>query len=680
MKILTAKKRTFSFFTLLIALGLNIGFVVFGVGFLVNNSNRIRQQALAASATHFVSTSGNDTYPGTQAQPWKTLKKASLSSVPGDVIMILPGTYFEKLAPQNSGTSGNYITFMADPGTVTLDGSGVSLGSSGDGMVQILGKSYIKVSGLIIKNSSQSGVNLQADASSIKPNYVEITRMSISNTNQVGIKVSNSTNINLNNNSINYVKYSSGIGVWTSDHVVVDHNMIVNAHVMSEAAGGHEESLSVANTTNFEVSNNDVSMNGQTAYLGNEGIDIKEASRYGKVHHNYIHDYSGEGGALYVDAWKAISPSLSNIDIYSNFLKNTANGINIGSEQGGTAENINVYNNLVYNTGSVGIGVPGRTGDGLRRNVNIYNNTIYKSQYNGGAGIYVTSGNISNIGIRNNIVYFNNSNGEILAGNKAWLANIKADHNLVFGPKVCSNAYPNCVELSNNPSGYSGIFGNVTADPKFANISGLDFRLQASSPAIDRGMDLRPVVTADYQGLNRPLGSGFDMGAFEYGVLPTATPMATPTPEVVNILKNPSLESATSPWILDASNGTVASLNLDKNLYTDGMSAGRVDVTTAATTAWYAQFFQDNLAISAGNNYKISFMARSSINKTVQVAIQKVSSPYTQYLNKNINLVTSWQRYTFTFTPTVSDANVKLTFFLGNSKSSTWFDNFYFGR
>jgi hypothetical protein len=236
------------------------------------------------------------------------------------------------------------------------------------------------------------------------------------------------------------------------------------------------------------------------------------------VHHNYIHDYSGSGGALYVDAWKAVSPSLSNIDIYDNYLKNTHNGILIGSEQGGTAENINVFNNLVYNTGSVGIGIPGRTGDGIRRKVNIFNNTIYKAQYNGGAGIYITSSKIENIVIKNNIVRFNNTNGEIVAASSALLPFISADHNLVYGSKSCSQAYPDCVEISNNPIGYANIHNNVTVDPQFVDLILPDLHLQSSSPAIDQGVDLRPLVSTDYDGVIRPQAAGFDYGAFEYMV------------------------------------------------------------------------------------------------------------------------------------------------------------------
>ena len=85
----------------------------------------------------------------------------------GETVKILPGTYSEKFAPLNSGSAGAYITYTADPGTVVLDGTGVSLSTDvrGDGLVQILGKSYIKVQNLTLRNSSVNCVNISDNSS-----------------------------------------------------------------------------------------------------------------------------------------------------------------------------------------------------------------------------------------------------------------------------------------------------------------------------------------------------------------------------------------------------------------------------------------------------------------------------------------------------------------------------------
>jgi hypothetical protein len=55
----------------------------------------------------------------------------------------------------------------------------------------------------------------------------------------------------------------------------------------------------------------------------------------------------------------------------------------------------------------------------------------------------------------------------------------------------------------------------VSTDPLFVNPNGLDFHLNSGSPAIDTGLSL-PQVLNDFDGVSRPQGSGYDIGAFEF--------------------------------------------------------------------------------------------------------------------------------------------------------------------
>ncbi len=48
-------------------------------------------------ATYYVSTSGNNTNPGTQESPWATIEKAIGSVAKGDKILVMPGTYNEQV-------------------------------------------------------------------------------------------------------------------------------------------------------------------------------------------------------------------------------------------------------------------------------------------------------------------------------------------------------------------------------------------------------------------------------------------------------------------------------------------------------------------------------------------------------------------------------------------------------
>lgn len=80
----------------------------------------LRFSGTAASTgpkTYYVSAaSGNDEWPGTLAQPFKTIAKASSVMVEGDVCTIRQGLYHEELAPRQGGNSGVPLTYQAYEG------------------------------------------------------------------------------------------------------------------------------------------------------------------------------------------------------------------------------------------------------------------------------------------------------------------------------------------------------------------------------------------------------------------------------------------------------------------------------------------------------------------------------------------------------------------------------------
>jgi hypothetical protein len=481
----------------------------------------------------FVSVDGNDANPGSLAQPWHTLQKAANTLVAGDTVKILPGTYYEKFSPVNSGTTAAYITYTADLGTVVLDGTGLVLSADakGDGLVQILGKSYIKVQNLTVRNASVNCVNISDDVAGVRATYIEITALTIQNCNKVGIRTRSSDQLLLKDNRINHTNYSSGIGVWWANDVVVDNNIITNAHYYHECQGAYDEALTISGSNRFEVKYNTLDNTEPnpagfcTTYAEKLGIDIKESSQNGQVHHNTISHMSAAG--IYVDGWHAGAngtPTLNRINIYQNRVSE-GGGIIVGCEQAdGVVEYINIYNNILVNTSFSAIQVRGAWGDGLRKNINIYNNSIYgalPAGGHGGAGIYVTTANLgSNNGdapviIRNNIsmFYFLSDGGgyvgQIRAGSAAMAAKISADHNLVYGPQNCSTQFPACVELGSRIT--------AAATGVFLNPAAFDLHLKIGSPAINAGVNLN-LLTVDFSGVSRlqPAGNVYDIGAYEF--------------------------------------------------------------------------------------------------------------------------------------------------------------------
>ena len=424
----------------------------------------------AQAGTYYVAKTGDDANPGSEAQPWLSIQKAADTLVAGDTVYIRAGTYKERVIPKNSGSAGNYITYAAYPGeTVTIDGTGVDL-PEWTGLFDITGKAYIKVSGLRVTNARVNPHNLgiQAETSS----HVIIEKNYVYNTND------------------------SGIGIWSSSDVTVDHN-----EVEKPCQAGWNESLSVGGTDGFDVKNNLVHDSPK------EGICTKDGSSNGKVFGNEVHHTAAVG--IYVDAW---DKHTYNIDVFQNVVHDISNnnGFAVASEMGGLLENIRIYNNVAYHNRFCGVSIsingPGDAqGKHWMKNIQVINNTFYNNGWTTwGGGITIDNPDAQNVVVRNNIasqnLYF-----QIAVGPGVPAQNFTVDHNLI--------------------DGYLGtegeIYGNdyVEGDPKFINASVANFHLQEGSPAIDAGSsDNAP--SFDFDGKSRPYGKGYDIGAYEYGATP----------------------------------------------------------------------------------------------------------------------------------------------------------------
>ncbi len=438
----------------------------------------------ASGATYYVSPppSGSDANPGTEAQPWLTIQKAADTMVAGDTVLIMAGTYQERVAPKNSGSSGNYITYASYTGdTVTIDGSAMSLSLvDQDGLFVVDNKSYIIISGLTIKNA--------------RPND-----------NNNGIYVDSSSYITIEKN-YTYNTVSSGIGVWDSDHITIDGNEVELA-----CNNGEQECITVSTTDIFEIKNNHVHHSGPGT-IGGEGIDAKDGSTNGKIYKNHVHHINRLG--IYVDSWDKLT---SQIEVYQNVVHDCANdGFTLAAESGGLLENIKIYNNIAYNNKYNGINISAN-GEAIyshpMKNIYVVNNTFYSNgDSTWGGGVLIENPEADDVVIRNNIC---SQNGIAQVQVEASGNNLTIDHNLIDGYR-----------------GYATeTYGTdyVEGDPLFISTSGADFHLQQSSPAIDKGSPT-DAPADDYDGSLRPYGAGYDIGAYEYGsVTATTTIVSTIT-------------------------------------------------------------------------------------------------------------------------------------------------------
>jgi hypothetical protein len=410
--------------------------------------------SIAAATVYYVATTGSDSNPGTIDKPWLTIQHAVDIVIAGDTVYIRAGTYHERVQALSGNGGGSNKGYIAYR---NYPNETVILDGTGIALSHGEGLFYIRAS-----------------------NYIRVSGLRVENSNSTGIFVGNANNVIVENN-YTYNSASSGVGIWGSSYVTAIGNEISAANM-----SGSEENISIDSSNNVEVAYNSVH-NGGPSSSGGEGINIKNGSHDIKVHNNIVHDQPKL--AFGVDAWTAHT---YNLEIYNNIAYNAPHGFIVSSEQGGALDHVKVYNNVAYNINGDGFSFPNWTGtkDGHMSYITFINN----DSYNNSTGFLSRTINIDNVVISNNI--FSGNRTQITLQSEA---NITIDHNLFYG----------------NTSSHLGT-NYIVGNPMFVNAPA-DFHLQAGSPAIDAGTSLN-APSFDFDGVRRPQGSGYDIGAYEYHV------------------------------------------------------------------------------------------------------------------------------------------------------------------
>jgi len=182
---------------------------------------------------------------------------------------------------------------------------------------------------------------------------------------------------------------------------------------------------------------------------------------------------------------------VDDLRIHDNLLAGSdLNNLLLGGSDGGTEilGNVSVTGNVIAGA---------RGAEGLRINdpngtVVIDNNTLYG---NAVAQIYLEEAGAGHVTLRDNILVAQAGQQyyEFDAGSSP--ASFVPARNLVFGGGACEPWDTGC----------------VNADPLF--VGAADFHLQDASPAIDAGVATS--AARDHDGVPRPQGAAFDLGAFE---------------------------------------------------------------------------------------------------------------------------------------------------------------------
>jgi hypothetical protein len=211
------------------------------------------------------------------------------------------------------------------------------------------------------------------------------------------------------------------------------------------------------------------------------------------------YDYDHDGGGF-----ELLGTSDGNY-IHHNFVADTDGFLEVGM---GSARDVVIAYNLSVNNGR--FSWLHLTGDfaGDIENMCVEHNTIVESGDNPHWVIFGFHGypDQDTFILRNNVVY--------------------VDAHQVVSNRSNFTHYHNLYQLSGGTElGFAVGQRSQVVDPLFIDRDGRDFHLQSWSPAIDGGVDLG--YARDLEGHPVPIGTGPDLGAFEY----QGTPAPTPTPD-----------------------------------------------------------------------------------------------------------------------------------------------------
>jgi len=430
---------------------------------------------LLEAGTYYVSTSGDDSWPGTSSSPWRHISYGVGKLGPGDTLVVLAGNYGDEQVNVNFGgrPDAPIVIRGEPPGSVTMEGRGGGTGFSITG-------SYIVVEGIRFRNYS-SGVGI-ADPSS----YVTVRRC-----------------IFEDNNSCGVIAWGTSYSIWDLHDILVeecqfydhantqDYGISFNyaAKVVARNNyffGDHHQTLSFKRKVYYGLAKDNV-FEGflyTALYLG-QNLDTSEEdnrSRYLIAEGNVFRP--AEGHRAKRPIWVA------NVDwavVRDNFMEGRddvdggwGEGIGLGDHEDGylpaNPDHVTIYRNVMRRIGGTttnpGIRVYHRCGD-----VKVFNNTFANCAYSFGFEMEETILFLNNI-------FYNSRNGTVREGTGR---NSIYEHNIFY--PMWKGMGP--TDISEDPL-MVGPFDPLEVggeDPKFVPDFTRAFacRLREGSPCIDAG-------------------------------------------------------------------------------------------------------------------------------------------------------------------------------------------------
>jgi hypothetical protein len=436
-----------------------------------------------------VSTSGNDSNSGKFPNScWASIPKAAYGMAPGDISYVkngvsqtTSGDYDAYLSIGRSGAPGRPIALVVYPGATA--GIGIENGATPYAVrtPNIESYHFWTIAGFTVR-SNNIGLEISFGASNFRvigidascPNAVGAFQGACMDTAMGAHDIAYLGNYVHDNASVASGSATKGFHNMyfstDSNHVVAAWNLIDGDTGQNRCNGGRCNAC-----RGIQFHSSPTGEGGPSDPSGHDQFDLH-------VHDNVIRNTHCDG-----INFATVDPSKGTVEAYNNVIYHVGTGVLSGDQSSFAC----IYFAGILNNGPA----PGGTAQ-------VYNNTCYDfgagpRNPNSGAFAIFPSGTMK-VNFRNNIVYALPGQAYISPSSQTHSSGFTGGNNLFFGAGAA-------------PSFFAS---NRTSDPKFVNASSGNFHLLPQSGAIDAGGPVS--LVADHDGVTRPQGAAYDIGAYEF--------------------------------------------------------------------------------------------------------------------------------------------------------------------
>lgn len=180
----------------------------------------------------------------------------------------------------------------------------------------------------------------------------------------------------------------------------------------------------------------------------------------------------------------------------------------------------------------------------------------------------------------------------------------------------------------------------------------------------------QPTVTDEFARLDFMIG---EWAGYKYFDAVVFEEVSAIEPEADNLIINPGFELGHfAPFAVGDLNST-ASYYTDESVYNTGGNSMFIDPNQNGLH-YEVQLYQ-NVDISSGSQYTLSFWAKLQSQRDVQVELYNENSPWNNFgLWQVVSVGTNWQNYAINFTASASGL-ARISWNLGEQDIPIWFDN-----